>query len=86
MELYERYLDCSEETKNVFEEIGIVSPFVYKYRQQWYDAEAIRTIEPIEDNNQECNVIFSDGYEMIVLGNFDEIYIRWNDLLNNEVE
>ena len=84
IEVYERYLTNSDEEIQLYEDIGLPLPADYDYRRLRIRIEDIMDVK--QETERESKIIFFGGYEIIVFGNADEIFIRINDLKNNEIE
>ena len=61
-------------------------PHSYSYRRTNVLFDTIERIIEMEGNDKECIVRFYGGEEMVVLANFDELCISFNDWENSNFE
>ncbi len=89
IELYEKYCSNSEEEVNQYEAMGIELKPTYRYRRINPLISDILYIREIEHTKDEAIVVFKSlvkgqqGHSIIVLGSYDDIWIRLNDLENS---
>jgi hypothetical protein len=92
IELYEKYVSNSDEEIDQYEAMGLTLKPTYNYRRIYPLVSDICYIREIEDNKQETIVVFKsmiehkEGHSIIVLGNYDELCIKLNDLENSILE
>ena len=92
VELLEKYCANSDEEVALFETLGIPLKPTYSYRRIFPLLSDICYIREINGNKQELIVVFKslvegrEGHSIIVLGNYDELCIRLNDLENSTLE
>jgi hypothetical protein len=92
VELYEKYCSNSDEEVEWSEKYGIDLKPTYSYRRIYPLITDICYIREIESNKKEFIVVFKsmiegkEGHSIIVLGNYDELCIRLNDLENSTLE
>ena len=92
IELYEKYCSNSDEEIEQYEAMGLTLKPTYRYRRIYPFVSDILYPRAIEGNNQEVIVVFKsmiegkEGHSVIVLGNYDELCIRLNDLENSTLE
>ncbi len=89
IELYEKYCSNSDEEIEQYEAMGLALKPTYRYRRinpLISDILYIREVEHIKD---ETVVVFKSlvkgqqGHSIIVLGGYDDIWIKINDLENS---
>lgn len=92
IELYEKYCSNSDEEIEQYEQMGLTLKPTYSYRRIFPLLSDICYIREINGNKQELIVVFKslvegrEGHSIIVLGNYDELCIRLNDLENSTLE
>lgn len=58
----------------------------YKYRRTVVKVDDIERIIAIPNNTKECKVRFYAGYSLVVLADYEDLCIKFNDLCNGTVE
>lgn len=89
VELLERYCKEGEYSREWWENNmpkGTSIPLAYSYRRTNVLFDTIERIIEIEGNTKECIVRFYGGEDMVVLANFDELCIAFNDWENSNME
>lgn len=83
IDLLERFILNSDEERD---QMGIELKLNYAYKRMPIRIEYIRDVKPYKRNKTECIVYFVGGGNTVCYGNADELFIRINDLRNNEME
>ena len=84
IEVYERYITNDEEEIEWYKSMGIKLPIDYDYRRIKIPIEDIMDVRQITE--RDSRIYFFSGWEMVVFGDADELFIRINDLKHNEME
>jgi hypothetical protein len=89
IELYEKYCSNSDEEIDQYEQMGMVLKPTYRYRRINPLISDILYIREVEDIKDETIIVFKslvkgrEGHSTIVLGSYDDIWIKINDLENS---
>jgi hypothetical protein len=82
IDLYERFRANTEDEIDIYDQLDLPLPERISYRLLKWPYDKIVDIEQFTE--YESKVICHDGFEIIVLGNADELFIKINDLKNND--
>lgn len=86
IDLMERFILNSEDEREWYDRMGIELKLSYAYRKVTIPIEYIKDVKQYKGSKTECIVYFTEGGNTVCYGNADEIFIKINDLKNNEVE
>jgi hypothetical protein len=87
IELYEKYISNPKKIA-YYDGLGVPNEKLieYKYRRINPRIDEIDRIIEIPGNDKECEVLFYSREKVVVLANFDELCILFNDLENSNNE
>jgi hypothetical protein len=88
IEVKERYISNEDELEHL-EECGIedVEKYItYKYRRTNLRFDDIERLIEIKGNKKECILKFYGDYEIVILANYDDLCIEFNDIRNGNYE
>jgi len=92
IELLEKYCSNSETEIEWYDSMGMTLKPTFCYRRIYPLISDICYAREIEDNKEETIIVFKslvegrEGHSIIVLGNYDELCIKLNDLENSRLE
>lgn len=86
IEILERYVTNSQDEIDWYDQMNIPLKLTYKYASFPIDVDNIKDVKPYKGSKIECIVYFEGGGNTICYGNADELFIKINDLKNNEME
>ena len=92
IELREKYVSNSDEEIEECDRLGLPIKLTYSYRRIYPLISDICYLRAIERNKKETIVVFKslvegrEGHSIIVLGNYDELCIKLNDIENSRLE
>jgi len=84
IDLYERYSTNTQEEIEWYDQLGLPLPETFDYRIYSADVDKIEDVK--QESELDSKIFFYEGFELIVFGNADELFIKINDLKNNEIE
>lgn len=85
IEVYEKFLDVSDEELEAVDRMGMEPPQNWNYRRTYVPLYDIWRPAEIPGNKEELRLIFNTGDEMTIKGNYDTFCIQLNDKENSEM-